>query len=115
MKNRFIYTLLLIIMCIISAFSQVILKKASLNTYPRFLGQYLNPLVICGYSLFFLVVSVNIYILRFLPMTIMMTVSESLSPLLSFVTGHIFFREQITKGKLIGGFFIIIGIIVISL
>lgn len=113
MKNNYIFIILLVLNCIISAFSQVLLKKSSLKNYSSFIRQYLNLYVITGYGLFFLVLIVNIYLLRFIPVTISGAISESLPLVFSFVTGFIFFKEKITKWKLIGGFCIIIGIILI--
>lgn len=115
MSNDFIYILILVLMCFVSAFSQVLLKKASLYKYESFLQQYLNPYVICGYSLFFVVIIVNIFLLRHIPITVTSAISESLPLVLSFVTGRIFFAESLTKTKIIGGLFIISGILVIVL
>lgn len=113
MINKYLYILILVLICFISAFSQVLLKKASLQKYESFWQQYLNPYVICGYALFFLVILVNIYILRHISITVTSAISESLPLVLSFVTGRIFFAEPLTKKKIIGMIFIISGILII--
>ena len=115
MVSNFIYILILVLMCFVSAFSQVLLKKASLHKYESFLQQYLNPYVICGYSLFFIVIAVNIYLLRHIPITVTSAISESLPLVLSFITGKIFFAESLSKQKIIGGILIIAGILVLVL
>ena len=115
MISNFIYILILVLMCFVSAFSQVLLKKASLHKYESFLQQYLNPYVICGYLLFFIVIVVNIFLLRHIPITVTSAISESLPLILSFITGKVFFAESFSKQKIIGGILIIAGILVLVL
>ena len=115
MSSKYFYILILVLMCFVSAFSQVLLKKASMHKYESFFRQYINPYVVCGYGLFFVVLLVNIYLLRYIPITVTSGISESLPLVLSFVTGRIFFEESITKQKLKGGLFIIVGILVMVL
>lgn len=113
MKNKVLYIFILIILCLVSTFSQVLLKKASQHKYDTFLKQYMNPYVFLGYSLFVVVVAVNIFLLRFIPIAIQSSISESMPLVLSFITGKLFFAESITKSKIIGGIFVIVGIFVI--
>ena len=115
MKNNSLYILLLVFMCLLSAFSQVLLKKAAGKQYSNFLRQYLNIFVITGYFTYVVVLLVNVYILKFIPLSIMSGISESLPLLLSFISGRIFFDEKITKYKIIGGVFILCGIILLIL
>ena len=89
----FKYFAIMIFSGMLSAFSQVLLKKASMHKYESFLKQYLNPYVVCGYGLFFVVLLVNIYLLRHIPITVTSAISESLPLVLSFVTGRIFFED----------------------
>ncbi len=102
-------------MCVLSAFSQVLLKKSAGKEYNSFLRQYLNFYVITGYVIYIVVLIVNIYILKFIPLSIMSAISESLPFLLSFISGRIFFNEKITKQKIIGGIIILCGIILLVL
>ena len=113
MNSKFFYVLLLVIICFVSAISQVLLKKAALKDYSSFIRQYLNVRVVLAYFLFFAVVVSSTYILRFVPMTVMSPIAEALPYVLSIVFGCIFFGEKITKVKIIGGFFIVAGICVI--
>lgn len=115
MNNKLFYILLLIVSCFISAISQVLLKKATQKEYSSFIKQYLNFLVIIAYLLFFTVVIVNIYILRFIPMTIMNPIAETLPYILSIVFGRLFFNEKITIKKIIGSMIIVLGIIILIL
>lgn len=113
MKSRIFYISLLFFISCISAFSQVLLKKASLCGYKSFIRQYLNLYVIIGYGLFFLVLVVSIFILRYLPIVICSVFSESMPLVFSLFTGKIIFAEKLSKGKIIGGIIIIVGIICI--
>lgn len=113
MSSKIIYILLLIGNCIISAISQILLKKAALKEYTSFISQYLNIDVIVAYALFFCVVILNTYILKFLPLTVVNSLSESLPYVFSIVSGGIFFSEKITLRKVIGTLFIISGILVV--
>ena len=102
-------------MCLLSAFSQVLLKKAAGKQYSNFLRQYLNIFVITGYFTYVVVLLVNVYILKFIPLSIMSAISESLPLLFSFISGRFFFNEKITKHKIIGGGLILCGIIMLIL
>lgn len=113
MSSKIIYILLLVGNCIISAISQILLKKAALKEYTSFIRQYLNINVIFAYALFFAVVILNTYILKFLPLTVVNPLSESLPYVFSIVSGGIFFSEKITLRKIIGALFIITGILVV--
>lgn len=114
-SGKWLYVLILVANCVLSAFSQVLLKKASLKEYGSALRQYLNALVICGYGLFFVVLMVNVYLLRFLPLSVLNPVAETLPIVLSFVSGRLLFGERITVWKIIGGGLIMLGMIVILL
>ncbi len=114
-NGKWMYMMLLIANCILSAFSQFLLKKASAKNYQPILRQYLNALVICGYGLFFVVLAINVYLLRFLPVSVLNPVAESLPIMLSFASGKFFFDEKISVFQLLGGILIIFGIIVILL
>lgn len=100
-------------MCIISALSQVLLKKASQREYQSPIIKYLNPLVVIAYILFFCVVVFNTYLLKHIPLILASTFSSSLPFVLSFVNGRIFFDEKINKWKIVGGCLILVGIMIV--
>ena len=113
MSDKLKYIALLLLICFISAFSQVLLKKASLREYKSFIHQYLNLYVIEGYGLFLFVLVVDIFILRHLPIVICSVFAEATPLVFSLFTGKIIFGEKIQKRKLLGGIIIITGIIII--
>ena len=105
----------LFLLCCLSTFSQILLKKAAQKEHASFLRQYLNPYTLVGYLFFFIVLVTNIYLLRFIPVSVNSVVSESVPLVLSFVAGRFFFHETITVTELMGALFIIAGIILIIL
>lgn len=111
MKNNLIFIIILVLNCFLSAVSQVMLKKAATKEYKSFISQYLNFYVISAYFLFFLVVAVNIYIMKYVPLVIMTPVSESLPFIFSIFFGFVFFKEKLTPRKISGALIILAGII----
>lgn len=106
------YSLLLVI-CIVSALSQVLLKKAAKKEHATFISQYLNFEVIFAYFLFFVVVIVNSLLLRYIPYSVASVFSESMPCVLAIISGVFFFHEKISRHKLLGILMIMIGIIFI--
>ena len=111
--NRWIYILILVAGCFVSAFSQVLLKQASQKEYSKPIFQYFNWRVILGYFMFAGVVCLNIFLLKHIPMAVQNCVCESLPLVLSFIFGRIFFKEKISIWMIIGTVLIIAGLIVI--
>ena len=113
-KTVALYSLILLASVFISSISQVMLKKAALKDYGSKIKEYLNPLVIFAYTLFFLATLVDIYAYKEVPL--------SMGPILE-ATGYIYvtifgvriFKEKINKGKIVALIMIIAGIGVYSL
>lgn len=113
MNDRILYILILIINCFASAISQILLKKAAQKNYDSFINQYLNIYVVFGHSIFFIVVVVNIYLLKVLPLIILNPIGEALPIILSFISGKVFFAEKFTLKKILGMIFVLLGIVFI--
>lgn len=99
---------------IFSAISQVLLKKSSNAEHRTRLGEYLNLYVISGYVLVFLCMILMIYAYKGLPFKYG-TVMESLVYLYVIILGRLFFKEKITRKKILGNILIVCGVIVFSL
>lgn len=99
---------------LVSSASQILLKISAKKQYDSKLKEYLNPLVIISYVLFFGCTLVSMYALKVVPI--------SMSPLLE-ATGYIFvaimsvifLKEKMKKKQVIGIILIIIGIGVFTL
>ncbi|EEM05830.1 Conserved hypothetical multidrug-efflux transporter [Bacillus pseudomycoides] len=99
---------------ILANYSQILLKKATLQEYDSKLREYVNPYVIIGYSLFVINAGLNVIALKGVPLK-QAPVLESLSYVIILVFGWYFLGEKITKRKVIGNIIIIIGIVVFSI
>ena len=111
--NYHLYLVVLVFNCVISALSQTLLKRAARNESHFFLEQYLNPLVVFGYFLFFVVLVLNVWLLRFVPLNVVSSVGESLPLILTFFSGWFFFGERISLLKIVGAVCVIVGIIIV--
>ena len=102
--------LIYLITPLLSAVSQLILKKAADD--PRYTGirAYLNAPVILAYGLFFGCMLLNVVALRTLELTVA-SVLEASSYLYVMVLGFLFLREKVTPRRLIGNLVIVVGIV----
>lgn len=94
---------------LVSAVSQLMLKKAADN--PKYTGVrfYFNPMVIFAYVLFFGCMVLNIVALQTLDLSVA-SVLEASGFLYVMVLGALFLKEKITAKKLIGNALIVAGI-----
>ncbi|MBY0597975.1 EamA family transporter [Bacillus bingmayongensis] len=106
------YILLYTFGIILANYSQILLKKATLQEYDSEWREYVNHYVIIGYSLFVINAGLNVIALKGVPLK-QAPVLESLSYVIILVFGWYFLGEKITKRKIIGN--IIIGIVVFSI
>jgi len=106
-----IYILACLIGVTIASFSQVILKKSSNKKYPNRIREYLNPLVIIGYGMMFISLGFSITAYSGLEFT-NVPLLESIGYIIVMVLGYIFFKEKITKRKIIGVLMILAGVFV---
>ncbi len=97
----------------ISAVSQVMLKKAAEREYPSFLAEYLNPLVIISYVIFFAATLCTLFAYKRVPLSLG-AVLECTSYVYITVFGVLIFHEKINRKKLIAICMIIIGILLFS-
>ncbi len=108
------YSCFLLIGIFISAVSQVMLKKAALKKYDSPIKEYLNPLVISAYGLFFFTTVLSILAYKGIPLS-MGPILEATSYIYVTIFGVKIFGEKINKQKIIALLFIFAGIFVYSL
>lgn len=113
-NNSFFCTCLLLVGVFISAVSQVMLKKASMKQYKSAIFEYLNPLVIFAYILFFGTTLLSVLAYRGIPLS-MGPVLESTSYLYVTFFGVVIFKEKITRKKIMAIVIILAGIVVFYL
>lgn len=103
--------MLLIASVFIAACSQIILKTSALKKYQSIIKEYLNCRVIIGYGLMF--ISTILTIMAFKGLDYKNgPIIESLGYIFVMILSRIFLKENITKKKIWGNFFILIGIFV---
>ena len=95
---------------LLSAVSQLILKKAADNPKLTGIRAYLNVPVILAYGLFFGCMLFNVVALRTLDLTVA-SVLEASSYIYVMVLSWLFLKEKITRRRLLGNLIIIVGIV----
>ena len=105
---------LLLVSVFISSVSQILLKKAANITYEDHIREYLNPLVIGAYGMFFCSVILTMLALKYVPLS-MSPILESTGYIFVSVMGYFFLKEKFTKRKLAGFALILAGVIIFNL
>lgn len=82
----------------ISSVSQILLKKAANRTYESPLKEYLNPLVIGAYGMFFCSVILTMLALKYVPLS-MSPILESTGYIFVSVMGYFFSEREIYEEK----------------
>lgn len=106
-----VYYMLGILSVTIASFSQVLLKKGAMNTYDSFIREYLNIWVIAGYVMMFASVFLTMIVYRgvdFMNVPVLEAFGYVLVPVLSYI----FFKESLTRRKMLGIACILMGIII---
>lgn len=106
-----IYWLMLVLSVTVASFSQILLKKSAAKEYDNIIREYLNPYVIIGYGM--MVISTILTIIAYRGVEYKNgPVIESLGYLLVMFLSFAFFKEPITKKKVMGNVLILLGILV---
>lgn len=95
----------------IASCSQILLKISANKEYSSKLKEYLNIQVIVGYGM--LVISTILTIFAFKGLDFKNgPIIESFGYIFIMILSRIFLKEKITKNKIIGNIFILLGIII---
>lgn len=114
MSSLGISVCLLLLSVFISSVSHIILKKAADKTYESTLKEYMNPMVIGAYGLFFCSVILTMLALKHVPLS-MSPILESTGYIFVSVMGYIFLKERFSRRKLMGFALILAGIVIFNL
>ena len=107
------YVLLWLCSVLLSAFSQVLLKMAANRSYESRLKEYLNPLVVGAYGLFFACTLMTMFALRVVPYS-WSPMIESTSYIFIPVFGVLLLKEKISRRRLLGIAVILAGIMIFA-
>lgn len=114
MSKLALYSCIMVMGTLISAVSQIMLKKSAKKQYSSKLKEYLNPLVIIAYGLFFGTTFISMYALKAVPLS-MAPILEASGYIFVAILSYIFLKEKMTKKQLLGMGLILVGIAVYSL
>lgn len=114
MSRTLTYALFALFGVFISGISQVLLKKSAGRQYSSAICEYLNPLVIVAYAMFFGATLLSVYAYKGIPL--------SMGPILD-ATGYVYvtifgitiFHEKLNARRILALVLIILGIVVYSL
>lgn len=112
-KTMLMYACVLLVGTLISAISQVLLKKAAMKQYDSKIKEYLNPLVIIAYTIFVASTLLSVIAYRGIPLS-MGPVLEATGYIYVTVFGITIFHEKINWKKIAALLLIIAGIVVYS-
>lgn len=113
MNNMGTSIAVLLVSVFISAVSQIILKKSAQKKYPSVLREYLNPMVITAYGMFFVSTILTIIALRVVPLSLQ-PILESTSYIFVSIMGFFLLKERFTKRKAAGLVCILLGVVIFS-
>lgn len=108
------YACLLLLGTFLASVSQVMLKKAAMRSYDTKLEEYVNPLVIFAYVVFFGTTFLSIFAYRGIPLS-MGPVLEATSYIYVTIFGVTIFKEKLNARKVLALVLILGGILVYSL
>ncbi len=108
------YILILMTGVFVSAVSQVMLKKAALKTYDSPIKEYLNPMVIIAYLLFFGTTLLSVLAYKGIPLS-MGPIIEATSYIYVTFFGVRIFHEKMNRKKYLALGLIITGIVIYSM
>lgn len=105
------YWIALVLAVVISSVSQMFLKRGAQTQYGSVLREYLNPWVLTGYALLF--ISTLCIIFAYAGVDYKNgPVIESLGFIFVLLLGRLLFSEKLTRNKIIGMCFIMLGVLV---
>lgn len=113
-KEMLPYILVLMTGVFVSAVSQVMLKKAALKTYDSPIKEYLNPMVIVAYILFFGTTLLSVLAYKGIPLS-MGPIIEATSYIYVTFFGVNIFHEKMNRKKYLALGLIIAGIIIYAM
>lgn len=99
---------------VLSAFSQVLLKKGSARNSKTVLGEYLNSYVITGYMIMIICMALTVVAFRGIPFKYS-GVLESLGYIYIMILSKVLLHEKITKKKAVGNIIIVAGVMIFSM
>lgn len=102
----------MVLSVIVSACSQILLKKSAKKTYTSAIREYLNPYVIIGYGMMIAATVLTVFAYKAGLAYKDGPVIESIGYVLIMFLSLLFFGEKITLKKCLGNALVILGIVI---
>lgn len=109
-----IYVIIFISSVLISSVSQILLKKSAEKQYESKIKEYLNPLVIIAYGLFFASSLVTVFAYRNIPLSLG-PILEAVGYIFVAILGYFVLKESMNRKKIVGILLVLAGIFVFNL
>ena len=109
-----VFSCVFLVSVFISSVSQILLKKSADKIYDSKIKEYLNPLVIIAYGMFFCSMLITMYCYKFVDVSAG-PIFESAGYIFVAVLGFIFLKEKFTVKKVVGMIVLMCGIALFSL
>ncbi len=114
MSELTIYILIFVVSVFISSVSQILLKLSASRRYDNKIKEYLNPIVIVAYVLFFGCTFITMYALKVVPLS-MAPILEASGYAFVALLSRAFLKEKISIKKALGLAIILAGILVYTI
>ena len=108
--NQSLFIIVMLASVLVSSISQVLLKIEALKKHESVANEYLNPLVIGAYCLFFLSTLLTVFAYQGIPLSLGPAL-EATSYIYVALFGAVLFHEAITVRKVIALLLIVGGIV----
>lgn len=109
------WILLIALSATVASFAQVLLKKSANEKHKNVIEEYLNWKVICGYGLMFVGMFLTIIAYSKGVQYKNGPIMESIGNIWVVVLSYLFFKEPITRNKVLGNILILFGIVIFYL
>ena len=109
------WILLIALSATVASFAQVLLKKSAMEPHDNIIKEYLNVKVICGYGLMFVGMFLTIFAYGRGVQYKNGPIMESIGNIWVVILSFLFFREPITRNKVLGNILILLGIVIFYL
>ena len=114
MNNIILYAIIYLFGVIISAFAQILLKKASSTSKKNIIKEYLNIKTISAYVIFLIATLCSVTAYKYLPLSYG-PILETLEYIFVAILSYFLLKEKIKKKKLIGLVIVLIGVFIYSI
>ncbi len=108
------YYLIIIFMSLLGSLASFSFKQSAQKNTQRGILQFLHPLIILGAFLYFAASLLNIYVLKFLPYSVVLPLT-AVTYIWTMILSGVVLKEHITTSKMVGVLFILAGVVCIAL